>query len=88
MEVKFTNYFKFDSNINIKIIDFVEIDKFYKKFEKSTLFTNKILNHTFDKKKLIDYINMKFNNYKFSNNIFIYNLNIEFLDFSFYKFII
>ena len=38
LNIKFTQYQKFDNNKDIKILDYAEIIKFYNKFEKSTRF--------------------------------------------------
>ena len=54
--------------------------KFYNKFEKSTRFKERILNHEFDLVKLITYINDKFKNYNFNNSSLIYNLDIEIIE--------
>ena len=78
--IKFTQYQKFDNNKDIKILDYAEIIKFYNRFEKSTRFKERILNHEFDLVKLIAYINDKFKNYIFNNSSLIYSLNIEFLE--------
>jgi hypothetical protein len=79
MKVIFRNYQKFDHNI-INILDYSEIIKFYTRFEKSTLFKNRVLNHEFDQDKLVEYIKKKFNNYSFSKENFIYNMNIEIIN--------
>jgi predicted AAA+ superfamily ATPase len=80
MNITLKTCVKFDHN-NINIRDYVEIIKFYNKFEKSTLFKEKVLNHEFDKEKLINYINKRFKDYSFDNSIFIYNIHFEILDF-------
>src|SRR5438132_9965112 len=79
VNIKFTQYQKFNNNKDIKILDYAEIIKFYNRFEKSTRFKECILNHEFDLVKLIAYINDKFKNYIFNNSSLIYSLNIEFL---------
>src|SRR5437868_12544553 len=80
LNIKFTQYQKFDNNKGIKILDYAEIIKFYNKFKKSTRFKERILNYEFDLVKLITYINDKFKNYSFNNSSLIYNLDIKIID--------
>ncbi|CAG8638701.1 7887_t:CDS:1, partial [Scutellospora calospora] len=80
VNIKFTQYQKFDNNKDIKILDYAEIIKFYNKFEKFTRFKERIMDHEFDLEKLIKYINTKFNNHTLDNSSLIYNLNIEIVE--------